>query len=144
MHLINLYLSVCSGILESDPICTVNSSSGTILDGEFLRITCDVIYAGNLVPQFVWTTPNNSTIVNATFFANSTHASSYIDMPAYPAVMTSFTCRTYFNGPPPPTPPFLTEPDLNPPAFTRVYNSPALNVICKYMQFLQFSIPYLV
>ena len=74
MHLLNLYLSVCSGILESDPICTVNSSSGTILDGEFLRITCDVIYAGNLVPQFVWTTPNNSTIVNATFFANSTHA----------------------------------------------------------------------
>ena len=102
-----------------------------IQDGEFLRVTCKLSYHGNLAPQFTWSTPDDTIISNATTFRNSTHTYSHIDMPAFPTLMTSFACKTYFNGPTA-SPPFLTVPDLNPPSFTSVYHSPALIVICKY------------
>jgi len=115
-------------ILESSPVCSVNVTDGLVIERDVILYHCSMNYSGTLKPQFTWLSSDNEIITNATIISTDTHIETYIEIPAYPAVVPSFSCVTYFDAPPPPQPPFLTDSATNRPAYTDTWTSPQLRV----------------
>ena len=119
---------------ESDPVCGSNTSNGSVVEGDHLRLWCSVNYSGNLDPVMEWSR-NDGIIVDPTvIYSNNTFPrtvlSSSFQIMKYIDHYSFYICKTFFKKPSVDSQREGSSSATNAPDYQAECNLP-VNVLCK-------------
>ena len=122
---------------ESDPKCTTNTTSEYFaLEGDYIKYSCEVTYAGNWAPVMIWRIRGNrATHVRDESYGNTVKFSIVIHI-THSVEAFEISCETRFDQPKRGM--SSNNGATNVPDYYHSYSTQAPTVSCKYLAIFSF------
>ena len=140
----SFYVNTCFYLfgVENSLRITSNAPGDLIMENEIIKYTCDVRYAGNIIPSMTWTTSSSpDSVIPHSKDNRSGLAQSFIEITGNPSTNgQSFVCAMFFENP------IVTEENVakNAPDCITATVSVPLTVHCGYFAIgRKYYFPYM-